>query len=198
MLASLLVGHCRLNWNDFRQLQRGGFVSSSITGDQDEAQTGKVLALFLCRAHGAPMELIQETRALPAQGLDGDIHGKSKLDHPRQLLIIDDQTLADLGYYPGQLREQITIDFPGFQELPSGTLISVGEATLQISGPCEPCFRMASRLGDSSPWEWMELMVGQRGLLASVIAVSGDGWIRMGDPVRIYQESPSRIRRWQR
>jgi MOSC domain-containing protein YiiM len=146
------------------------------------AVTGRVASLQIVTTHGLPPQPVQEVVALPGRGLEGDVHGKTHDAAKRQVLLVDTVSLDALGLSPGDLRDQVTLDLPGLQDLPAGTRLQVGEAEIELSGPCEPCTHIGELLGKEDREEFRQLLVGRRGVLARVVAVTGGGRIRVGDP----------------
>ena len=122
---------------------------------------------------------------MPGRGLEGDLHGKTREDGKRQVLLMDTETLDALGLSPGDLRDQVTLDLPGLQRLPAGTLLRVGEAELELSGPCEPCTHIGELLGKENREVFRQSLVGRRGVLARIVAVTGEGRIRVGDLIEL-------------
>ena len=146
---------------------------------------GRVIGLHVLRSHGERPQSRPEVRALVGQGLDGDLHGKGRAAGTgRQVLVMDRGTLAASGLQPGDLREQITVDYAPLETLPAGTRLRVGGAVLEVTGPCEPCTHIGKLNGRSDAVEFKKSLEGRRGQLARVIAVDGEGMIRVGDPVR--------------
>jgi len=147
--------------------------------------SGRVIGIYILNAHGERPQPRTEVRALVDQGLEGDLHGKGRAAGTgRQVLVMDRQTLEASGLNPGDLREQITVDFAALETLPVGTHVRVGDATLEVTGPCEPCTHIGKLNGRPDAVEFKKSLEGRRGQLAKVIAVEGDGFIRLGDPVR--------------
>ncbi|MGH2682110.1 MAG: MOSC domain-containing protein [Actinomycetota bacterium] len=146
---------------------------------------GIVASIQLLEAHGRPQRPVSEAVALPGRGLDGDIHGKTKDDGKRQVLLMDTESLEALGLSPGDLRDQITLDLPGLQRLSAGTRLRIGEAELELTGPCEPCTHIGELLGREDREGFRRLLGGRRGVMARVVAVSGAGRIRVGDPAEV-------------
>lgn len=148
---------------------------------------GRVVSIQLLQAHGQPPQPVPEAIAVPGQGLEGDLHGKTREDGKRQVLLMDTETLDALGLSPGDLRDQVTLELPGLQRLPAGTRLRVGEAELELTGPCEPCTHIGDVLGreDREGFRWS--LEGRRGVLARVVAVEGDGRIRVGDPAAVLE-----------
>lgn len=57
----------------------------------------------------------------------------------RQALIASRSVTADLGLKLGDLRENIVIDCDDLYDLPSGTVVKIGQALLRLTFHCEPC-----------------------------------------------------------
>jgi MOSC domain-containing protein YiiM len=57
----------------------------------------------------------------------------------RQALITSRSVTAELGLQPGDLRENIVVDCDDLYELPSGSVVKIGQALLRLTFHCEPC-----------------------------------------------------------
>ncbi len=143
--------------------------------------TGRVSALFVHPPeHWADMSAVGEVR-VTTKGIDGDVHaGRGK----RALLLVEAGDLLDLGLAPGDLREQVTVELPGLMGLAAGTRLSIGDAVLEVTGPCEPCTHIGEHVGAPDASAFRDRLKGRRGLLARVASVDGDGAVRVGDAVR--------------
>ncbi|HMS53997.1 MAG TPA: MOSC domain-containing protein [Fimbriimonadaceae bacterium] len=119
---------------------------------------------------------MNELVAIPNEGFEGDRCRGSK---QRQVLLINTESLDELGFQPGQLREQVTVEFPGLQALPIGSVVRVGDASFVITADCEPCTKMANNLGED-PEHFKARADRKRGMLANVL---DGGTIRIGDEV---------------
>jgi MOSC domain-containing protein YiiM len=75
------------------------------------------------------------------------------------------------------LRENITVHNLPVDELAPGTTLAIGAVLLQVSGPCDPCYKM-DRI---RPGLQSELQ-GQRGVLATVVT---SGRIAVGDTISV-------------
>jgi len=136
--------------------------------------SGQIHNLFIKPAHGRPMQSAQVVQADAGRGLSGDAsYGRGK----RQVLIIERETLRRFELEPGQVRENMVIDGLTLAGLPAGTQIQAGGALLEITGDCTPCTFLDDIRGGLR-----SAMDGQRGTLCRV---TGDGAIRVGDPIRI-------------
>lgn len=147
---------------------------------------GSVISIQLLQAHGQPLLPVPEAIAVPGRGLEGDVHGKTREEGKRQVLLVDRDSLDALGLTPGDLREQITLELRGLQEL-AGTRLKVGEAELEVSGPCEPCHHIGELLGKENREVFRESLEGRRGVMARVVAVEGSGLIRVGDRAEVLE-----------
>jgi len=154
-------------------------------------ERGVVLSIQLSKVHGQLPVPVEETRALVGHGLEGDSHGKRRPNTGRQVVLVDRRTLEALGFAHGALREQLTVDLPGLDALPAGTRLRVGEAVLEISGPCDPCVGIGTLNGVEDPYALRDALAGRRGMSARVVAVNGSGRIRRGDEVVVDAPRPS-------
>lgn len=147
-----------------------------------------VISIQLHHTRGQPLTPASEARALLQRGLEGDSHGKGAPGRMRQVVILDESTLAAFALSPGDLREQITIrGLPEVTLLPPGSRLEIGEATFEAAGPCEPCTYIGGLLGVEDPELFRQALVDRRGLLCRVVGVRGAGWVRVGDEVRVYE-----------
>jgi MOSC domain-containing protein YiiM len=99
----------------------------------------RVTELFIKRRHNAPLE--------PAVAIECDQNGIAtgvRTAPFRHALITSQAISAELGFRPGDLRENIVMDCDALHELPSGTDIQVGPALLRLTFHCEPCRKYLS------------------------------------------------------
>ena len=82
----------------------------------------------------------------------------------RQMLLVDSETLESFGLQPGQIRENITTGGLRVNDFAKGQRLAIGEAVLEVTGPCEPCSRM-----DEIRMGLQQELYGQRGILCRVI-----------------------------
>jgi MOSC domain-containing protein YiiM len=156
--------------------------------------SGRVIALHVrTEKHGQPMP-VAEVVGRVGGGLEGDVHA---LRSSRAVLVVDRATVDALQLAPGDLREEITIEgLPDVTNLPVDADLRIGGVTLRVSGPCEPCTHIGELLGVPDPEEFRQSLLGRRGALCTVTAVSGP--IRVGDPVevigRAFSSAPNRHR----
>ena len=144
--------------------------------------SGQVVALFTSPAQGEPMTPCAEVRARQDHGFDGDAHARP--GRPRQVLLLEAETLAEFGIAPGALKENITTSGLELRRLPASTRLEVGAARLEITKDCAPC-EMVNTVQPGL----LEKLQGRRGTLARVL---DGGMIRVGDPIRVLD--PAQLR----
>lgn len=132
-----------------------------------------VLHLFRALQRRLPMEEVAEVRAVDDSGLEGCAHARS--GSPRQVLLMDGETLELMELKPGIIRENITTRGINVNGLNTGQRLQVGAAQLEVSMVCTPC----DLLEKIRPGLRRELR-GRRGMLCRVIAA---GLIRQGDRI---------------
>ena len=124
-----------------------------------------------------PMVVVAEDRIVlyKRRGIEGDVNADPI--SPRQVLLVEAETLETHGLSYGALRENIVTRHGDLHTLETGTEMAIGsEVTLRITFPCEACNFIAA-LNVSQP----RMLVNNRGLLAVVLT---DGTIRVGDEMR--------------
>ena len=130
--------------------------------------------------HGVPTP-IETVVGRVGGGLEGDVHAHRT---SRAVLVIDRATLDALGLAPGDLREEITVEgLPDVTNLPVDTELRVGGLTLRVNGPCDPCTHIGELLGVPDREAFRQSLLGRRGALCTVSAVSGP--VRIGDAVEV-------------
>ena len=143
--------------------------------------TGTVVSLQVrTEKHGAPT-LVAEAVGRVGSGIEGDIHAHRS---SRAVLVVDRATLDALGLRPGDLREEITIEgLPDVTNLPVDSELRIGGVTLRVNGPCDPCTHIGELLGVPDREAFRQSLLGRRGALCTVAAVSAP--IRVGDRVEV-------------
>ncbi len=126
------------------------------------------------------MRPVTAAQALANKGLEGDANiGKRR----RQVLLIEQETIAEWGLASGAVRENVTVRnlvLAGWRE---GTRLPVGSAVFDVSGDCAPCEFMdglAAGLRANS--------AGRRGTLCRVVT---GGTLLIGEPVALAPASVS-------
>ena len=132
-----------------------------------------VLHLFRAPQRRLPVEELGEVYALEDSGLEGCAHART--GSPRQVLLMDSETLELMELAPGIIRENITTRGINVNGLNPGERLRVGAAQLEVSMVCTPCDQMEK----IRPGLRRELR-GRRGMLCRVIA---GGIIRRGDAI---------------
>jgi MOSC domain-containing protein YiiM len=117
------------------------------------------------------MEELPEVLLADNSGFRGCAHASP--DSPRQVLLVDSETLEAMNLSPGIIRENITTRGLNVNGLEIGQKLRVGEAHLEVSAVCTPC----DQLEKIRPGLRRE-MWGRRGILCRVIE---GGMIRRGD-----------------
>ena len=142
---------------------------------------GRVISLQVrAEKHGSPAPVAEAVGRVDG-GIEGDVHAHRS---SRAVLVIDRATLDALNLKPGDLREEITIEgLPDVTNLPMDTELRIGGVTLRVNGPCEPCTHIGELLGVPDREGFRQSLLGRRGALCTVSAVSGP--IRVGDPVEV-------------
>ena len=117
------------------------------------------------------MEELPEVLVADNSGFRGCAHASP--DSPRQVLLVDTETLEAMNLSPGIIRENITTRGLNVNGLEIGQKLRIGEAHLEVSAVCTPC----DQLEKIRPGLRRE-MWGRRGMLCRVIE---GGMIRRGD-----------------
>jgi hypothetical protein len=142
---------------------------------------GAVVSIQVVPGNHAPPRFVDEVRAVPGEGLEGDWHrGRG----PRSVLLVHPGDLEDLGLRPGDLREQITVDLPGLMKLEPGTRLRIGPVLLEVTKECTGCTHIGEHVGVDDVEAFREALEGRRGMLAQVVEANG-GPIRLGDEVEV-------------
>jgi len=119
------------------------------------------------------MEELSEVQAVADGGFEGCTHART--GSPRQVLLVDRETLDAMDLTPGSLRENITTEGMNVNSLPLGQMLRIGDARLEVSAVCTPCNLMEK----IRPGLRRELY-GRRGMLCRVVE---GGTIRRGDTI---------------
>lgn len=131
--------------------------------------------LFIAVAHGKPMKVVEQVKAIADRGFEGCIHGRQ--GSKRQVLLVDGETLSEFGLEPGTLLENVTTVGLDVARLKLGQRLAIGGAVLELTIPCDPCSRMEEiRIG------LQEALKDRRGVLCRVIE---GGRISRGDVIEV-------------
>lgn len=124
------------------------------------------------------MEPVDPAVFVPDLGLEGCRHAVA--GSRRQVLLIEEETLADVGLERGVVKENVTTRDIGLTALPVNTRLHLGrEVELWITGPCEPC-----GLLDEIRAGLQDELRGRRGVLA---------WVKRGGTVRVGDRIEARL-----
>ena len=94
----------------------------------------QVTELFVKRRHDAPLQPTDTILCSP-HGIAGSVACAPF----RQALIASRSIAAEWGLNPGDLRENIVVNCRCLYDLPSGTVVKIGQALLRLTFHCEPC-----------------------------------------------------------
>jgi MOSC domain-containing protein YiiM len=134
----------------------------------------KILHIFRAPKKRLPMEELEEVRVITNVGLEGCGHARPG-GGPRQVLLVDRETLEAMDLRPGIVRENITTAGIDVNSLAQHQVLRIGEVRLQVSEICHPC----EQLEKIRPGLRRE-MRGRRGMLCRVLQ---GGIIRRGDTI---------------
>ena len=139
---------------------------------------GRVASLFLKLEKASPLSKpLGGTLVLRARfGIEGDVNAGRV--GPRQVLLTSLETLRQFKLRSGDLRENVVVAGLPLDDLPSGSVLQLGDsATVRLTYHCEVC-KYIGTLG-ISPIASLE---NRRGFLAVVLT---GGAVRTGDPVEV-------------
>lgn len=122
----------------------------------------RIVHLFRAPRRGQPMQELEEVCAVEDSGLEGCAHARP--GGKRQVLLMDCETLEELGLAPGILRENITTEGVPVDELAPSQTLRIGEVLLEVTLPCTPCGKMEEIRGGLR-----EQIRGRRGVLCRVL-----------------------------
>ena len=131
--------------------------------------------LFIAVERHKPMKPVDQAVAIADKGFEGCAHART--GSKRQLLLVDAATLAEFKLAAGIMRENITIVGLNVADLRMGQQLAIGGAILEVTIPCEPCFRM-----DEIRMGLQEALGNRRGVLCRVVQ---GGRISRGDRIQI-------------
>lgn len=127
------------------------------------------------------MEERESLNLLAGKGIEGDHYFENDPTGKRQVLLLDKSELEHSGYGPGELREQILVDFENLQSIPIGSILKIGNTEIKLTMDCAPCRHMAEVLGED-PQQFVDRMMRKRGMLGIVV---GSGTVQPGDKVEL-------------
>lgn len=168
---------------------------------QQFAQTGTLEAIYLRPARGVDCISVQQVEAIAQSGLKGDRTSKVPSRNPkgsnRQVTLIQAEHLLVVSALVGKpvdasaLRRNLVIS--GINLLATKSLfkdqpmqLTIGEVTLEVTGPCDPCSKMEKVLGKGG----YNAMRGHGGMAARIIK---GGEIKVGDKVSCTALTPESL-----
>ena len=142
---------------------------------------GEVAWIGIRSCRNGPVRETDSVYAETDKRLEGD-HYSARPGSRRQVTLIQAehfQVIAALSgvdhLTPAMLRRNIVVKGINLLAL-KGNRFRIGDAELEMTGPCHPCSRMETVLGPGG----FNAMRGHGGINARIIT---GGWIRIGDPV---------------
>lgn len=129
--------------------------------------------LFVKRAHGKVMQRVGSLDFGP-EGIANGVNC-SPLRH---VLITSRSVTRECGLAPGDLRENIVVDMEGFYDLPSGTVVKIGQALVRLTFHCEPCTKILHLIS-------FDRILHKRGYLGSFL---NSGTIAVGDAIAVTEQ----------
>ena len=150
-------------------------------------QTGTVIWIGIRPERRTPPQEVTEVYASGESGLEGD-HYAGRPQSKRQVTLISAEHIRSVASMlhreevdPGLLRRNIVVEGINLLAL-KDKRFQVGEAVLEMTGPCHPCSRMEENLGAGG----YNAMRGHGGITARVLK---GGMIRPGDRVALLPDA---------
>lgn len=147
-----------------------GRITGAGSAPRGGTEPLQVTELFIKRQHDAPLQSVTSI-ACSTRGIAGGVPCAPF----RQALIASRSVTAKLGLKPGDLRENIVVDCDDLYDLPSGTVVKIGQALLRLTFHCEPCKKILKLIE-------LNRIVHRRGVFGMFINEAG---ISLGDEFAI-------------
>ena len=135
---------------------------------------GTVRALFVAPKKKSGMTSLPQVEA-GQTGFAGDFHSAGPSS--RQILMISNTVLDEFELSPGSLSENMVVDGLDVMRFDNGQRLQIGQAVLEVLGPCDPCSQM-DRIRNGLK----HALAGKRGRFAKVVTA---GIIRVGDAITL-------------
>lgn len=132
-----------------------------------------VTNLYIKRKHGAALEDVT-TLAFDKDGIGAGVACAPF----RQVLIASRPILMDCGLKPGDLRENVLLEDDGLYDLPSGTVVRLGQALIRLTFHCEPCKKILKFIA-------FDRIVHRRGVFGCFLNA---GTISLGDRLVVTEQ----------
>ena len=169
---------------------------------------GHVHALSLSRDHRFSKDRVRRVEIVAGHGVAGDAHAGTTVQHLsrmradpaqpnlRQVHLIHDELLQCLGSAgfaigPGDLGENITTSGIDLLALPTGTLLRIGGAVLEVTGLRNPCAQIESFRPGLLKQVARRRPDGSIERLAGIMAIAREGGsIEVGDAIAVHLPPP--------
>lgn len=150
---------------------------------------GRVEAIHIAEASGAPMRALERVRAMAGIGLEGDryaVGGGTWSEHPagdRDLTLVEAETIESLAndngivLGPGETRRNVTTRGVALDELIDREF-TIGAVRCLGVRRCEPCTHLQALVGKPI----LRPLVHRGGLRTLILT---DGEFGVGDPIQI-------------
>jgi hypothetical protein len=150
-----------------------GRIDDASSSRLERTDRLQVTELFIKRRHAAPL-LPVTSIACSTRGIASNVSCAPF----RQALIASRSISVEVGLKPGDLRENIVIDCDHLYDLPSGTVVKIGQALLRLTFHCEPCKKILKLIE-------FDRIVHRRGVFGMFI---NDAPISLGDEFTITEQ----------
>lgn len=149
--------------------------------------SGTIEAIFLAESAGADLQPVEQVRAMPGKGLEGDRYARGKGSFSRwpgggrAVTLIEAEVIEDvaashaLDLSNGRSRRNVVTRGVRLNEL-VGKRFRIGTALFRADRLAEPCGYLEKRIGAGA----QQVLKGRGGLRADVVE---EGVIRVGDAV---------------
>ena len=155
----------------FRPIVGAGH-SLNCTNKDKSALT--VTNLYIKRKHGAALEEVT-TLAFDKGGISAGVACAPF----RHVLIASRPILTGCGLKPGDLRENVLLEDDGLYDLPSGTVVRLGQALIRLTFHCEPCKKILKLIA-------FDRIVHRRGVFGCFLNA---GTISLGDKLAVTDQT---------
>ncbi len=132
-----------------------------------------VTNLYIKRRHGTALEAVSNL-TFDQNGIADGI----ACSPFRQVLIASRSVLADCGLRPGDLRENVVVDYDDLYDLPSGTVVKIGPALIRLTFHCEPCKKILKLIE-------FDRIVHRRGVFGNFL---NHGTVSLGDQFAVLEQ----------
>jgi hypothetical protein len=128
-----------------------------------------VTDLLIKFTHKVPLTPTRQLH-FSTEGITGNVH-TSPLRH---VLILPKTISDEFNLNPGDLKENLIIDYPELHQLPSGTVLQIGQAQIRLTFHCEPCSRIKDKVS-------LKSIQHKRGYLGQFL---NNGVLYVGDQIK--------------